>query len=400
MKQQKKQNKKYVWYIGIICVLTVSLNLLACIDEFCIFYREHIYGYIASGLGFVMSAVPFPVGELLMYVGAVMVLVLVILLLVSFMSAILRLGFAKVVKTPKDEKQEKYQGCKRFLHTYLKVFFAIASTVLLIYTTNWVIPFRAPMLDVRPEINRKYTVEELQILRNHTVQSLNAIAEEIGRDADGRILLCDDLHAEISSAMNQLAGEFPLLKGYYPREKASLCSSFLEWMSIGGYTYPYTMEVSHNKYLGYLYMPVLLSHEQSHHKGYYQENEATFLSILACSNSASQHLQYAGYLEFYYYIERDYIRSMLNVYQDDLARELIAEQPKLSDLVRADQADSIQQSDELYRQEVSIRFEEFFKKYAQEAGDAGWKAQGEIIGDATYGGCVKYLLEYYDGVLY
>lgn len=376
-----KRISKYKVYMAAVCLLTILLNLLGCIERFCAFYRENIYGYIASALGFLMSFIPFPLGEVLMYVGA-MIVISCLAVTISFLFLC---------------KNARYRA---FVVRYFKGILAVVCAVLLVYTVNWVLPFRAPRMDVKPAVDRKYSVEEMQLLRNYAVEKANEMALSIARDGEGRIILSENLHQDISDAMNNISSEFTLLKGYYPREKASLCSSFLEWMNIGGYTYPYTMEVSYNKYIDYLYRPILLSHEQCHHKGYYQEDEATFLSIIACVNSDSKYLQYSGFVELYYYIERDYARSMLNVYEDAYAYELMAAQPKLNEQVKADSADSLKQSEELYRKEVSIKFEEIFKKYAEEASEAGWKAQGEIIGDATYGGCVKYLLEYYEGVLY
>lgn len=372
---------KYHAYLIIVCAVTVVLNLLGCSKRFCELYKQYVYGYIASILGFIMSGVPVVLGEILMYLGALLIIALVIILLL--------LVFLR-----------RRTGYIAFVKKYVMAFVAIVSTVLLIYTITWIIPFRAPHLDVKPEINKNYSVEELQILRNYAATQLNSVAESIERDNNGRIVLSNDLRLDISDSMNHISDDYPLLKGYYPRAKASYCSCFLEWMRIGGYTYPYTMEVSYNKYNNYLFTPVLWAHEQSHHKGYYQENEATYLSILACINSESKYLQYAGYLEFYYYVASDYNRSMLNVYDDDLAYEIIDEQPKLIKLIEEDRADSREKSKELYDTDISPEFERIFREPAKEAGDSGWKAQGEIIGEATYSGCVKYLLEYYDGILY
>lgn len=378
---RKLTNTKYKKYIVAVCILTIVLNILGCIQGFCNFYKSRIYGYIATAMGFILSAIPFAVGEILMYVGAIMIVALIlILVLLIFL-----------------RKKAKY---KVFAIKYIKSFVAIIATLALIYTINWVIPFRSAHLDVKPEIDRKYSIEEMEILRDYTVKKINEVAAHIPRDEYGRIILPEDLGQDIPEAMNNVSDEFPLLKGYYPKEKTSLCSSFLTWMGIGGYTYPYTMEVSHNKYIDYMYMPVLLAHEQSHHKGYYQENEATFLSIVACINSDSDYLQYVGYYSLYCYIENDYYRSLLNLYEDDSAKEMFAAKTRIIDVIREDRADALAKRDGLYKKEVSPVLESLFKKQSEKAAEAGWKTQGEIIGEATYSGCVKYLLEYYDGILY
>ena len=291
-----------------LLTITAVLNLLACIRPFCDLYKRTVYGLISDALGVLTGWFPVALGELLMYLGAVMVLVGVLLLpvylvLVSRCSAV-RAMQADFPKAEGFKRTGKYAGkALRHVVAYWKLLLFVAAVLLFIYTLNWVIPFRGSILKVPGAVERGYTLEEVGAVRDHIVNMLNAGALEVERDENGRVIYDRrEMTEAVFRAMRELSGEYVLLSGYYPPMKTALCSDFLEWMDIGGYTYPYTMEITWNEYCHDLYYPFLLAHESSHHQGYYQENEANFIAFLACTTSEDPLLRYAGYNEIYYYL--------------------------------------------------------------------------------------------------
>ena len=173
--------------------------------------------------------------------------------------------------------------------------------VLFIYTFHWVIPFRSNLLGKSKHKEVQYSEERLRLLRTYIVENLNAVSKQVKRDSEGHIQYddIDAMYRTVADAMNNISDEYPRLKGYYPPMKAALCSDVLEYMWIGGFTYPYTMEVTYNKYITNLYYPSLLAHESAHHKGYYKENEANFLSYLACTNSEDPIVRYSAFLDMF-----------------------------------------------------------------------------------------------------
>lgn len=358
----------------LLLLLLLGFNIAGCFKTFCNFYKAHFYPVIADFWGRILGIFPLPLGELLMYLGA---LLLLLALALSFLLLFLR----------------RREGYRRFTVIYLKTVLLTAESVLLIYTLNWVIPFRSDLLEVDGGVERNYTLEEIRNVRNEIVLRLNECARVVERDESGRVIYYD-VDQAVFQAMKDLRGVYPLLDGYYPPMKGALCSDFLEWMNIGGYTYPYTMEVTYNVYVTDLYYPFLLAHESSHHKGFYQENEANFIAFLACTGSEDPLVRYAGYNEIYYYINDAYYETL---YATKDAADADAEwdrQPQISKQVYRDRRDSWEISEQKY--EAVSHPAQDFAPVAADVADVGWSVQGEVLQENSYDGVVKMLLEYYD----
>lgn len=379
MKENKRLNIYQVTMVTMF-LLIVLFNLAACSSYFCEWYRNNIYGYIADGLGSVTALILFPLGEIIMYLG----IVLVITLLVSTVFLIFL---------------RKKQSYRMYAIRLYKTTLAIILVMLLVYTFNWIIPFRCDGMKFEGLENKKYSVEELQILRNYILEQMEENARLSPRDEGGHLIFGNNVNEQVIKSMNKLGERYPLLKGYEPPMKDALCSDFLDWMDIGGFTYPYTMEVTGNKYVTGMYYPVLYSHELSHHKGYYREDEANFFSYLACTESDDYLLKYAGYYDMYFYIDNAYYDSLISLYGEDAGWDLYYEQPRMSELIEQDEMDAIEEYQEQYDEEVNKTLE-VLSPYAEEVAEVGWDTQADILQEACYDGVVELLLKYFDGVLY
>ena len=71
----KKKKRPYILTAVILTALILVFNLAGMNRSFCDFYTDNIYHFIADGLGFITAPIPFPLGETLMYAGAVTVIV-------------------------------------------------------------------------------------------------------------------------------------------------------------------------------------------------------------------------------------------------------------------------------------------------------------------------------------
>lgn len=381
----KKKIGPYWLAIIIIFLLIALFNLLACIRSFCDFYADNVYGVISDFSGKIMDLFPFAVGEILMYLFGVLAFLTIVL---SVLLLFLR-------------KKEKY---KSFTVKYMKSMLMVLLIMLLIYTFNWVIPFRSSILSDkklgRNAYVRAYSIEELQALRNYIVGKLNDTSLEVERDDAGHLIYRDykTVRSELEESMRGLGKDYPRLKGYYPKLKSALCSSVLEWMSIGGYTYPYTMEATYNCYVTKLYYPSLYAHEISHHQGYYQENEANFLSYLGCINSDDAFVRYSGYIDAFFYVDEAYFEALNNAFDKEEAWEIYKKQPKLSERVYTDEVEASKEADDRYNEDSHPM--EKLENAAGKAADRGWDMQEELVSDNYYDDVVGLLLYYYDGVLY
>lgn len=372
----RKSGRSYWRILLVLLGLTAVLNLLGCSRGFCDWYKLTVYGWISDLLGMLTGWMPFVLGELLGYAGALAVLFgMVLLVLLPFLC--------------------KRTGFRKFTVGFGKGLLMTVVVILFVYTLNWILPFRGTILKVKGATERGYHVLEVQNVRNYIVNQLNACAEEVLRDENGSVVYDrEEMAQAVFTAMKAQAAEYPLLSGYYPPMKGALCSDFLEWMNIGGYTYPYTMEITWNYYCNDLYYPFLLAHEASHHQGYYQENEANFIAFLACTQSEDPLIRYAGYNEIYYYLNNAYAEALYGVMDRDSVVAMYQEQPQVSDLVQKDRQEAREASRKRY--EAASHPAQKLEKVSAQVADKGWSVQGDILQENSYDGVVKMVLQYFD----
>ena len=375
-----KRNKRFCITALIMCGLIVFGVLLSLITAWADFYTDHIYFILRDPISRITEIIPFPLGEVLMYLGAALVILAVpILILLVFL--------------------RKKRGYKAFASAYFKSLVMIILTVLLIYTFQWLTPYRSSVLGNALHPSREYSARDLQTLYIYLIDHINEECINVPRDENGNVIYDSKETAEqkVSVAMNGISGEFPRLRGYYPAIKAAMCSDVLDWMYIGGYTYPYTLEPTYNRYINRFYFPLLYAHESSHHMGYYKEHEANFLSYLACSESDDPVLRYSAYYYTLSYVNDAYYLSCLASGKEEAYYEVVNQHPILGQVI-TDVINANREADEIYLQDEHPLQE--YSDEAEEISEVGWDTQAEILQDYSYDYVVDLLLWYYDGKLF
>ena len=379
-KQSGKRDRRFLITVAVMTVLIVFGILLSLSRIWSDFYTDHIYKAFRDPITKVTEIIPFSLGEVLMYLGAILILLTIpILILFIFL-----------------RKKNPY---KAFVSGYFKCLVIIFLSVLLIYTYQWLTPYRSSVLGAVPLADREYSVDEMRALYIYIADHINEECQIVPRDENGNVIYDtkEATEEKVSVAMNDISSEFPRLSGYYPTIKPAMCSDVLDWMWIGGYTYPYTLETTYNKYINRFYFPSLYSHESSHHMGYYKEHEANFLSYLSLVNSDDPVLRYSGYYYVFRFVDEAYCQSCIasdniDMYINDATEHC------LSDQVYQDVITAQNEAKELYLQD-----EHYLENYADEAAevsDVGWSTQAEILQEYNYDGVVLLMLRYYDGKLY
>lgn len=417
---EKKKKSKYWRITAIIFSITVILALLSFITPFCDWYVNNVYIYLSDGLSCMTAYIPFVLGEMIMYLGIAMVFFSVIFLI---MLIFLR-------------KKPKY---RRFCGGYFKTFLMMFLCVLFIYMPMWLIPFRSSVMgEGSTEKRTEFTYDEIYALLEYSVNGLNAAAEEIEITEDGKVVFptVEETQPRIAEAMVGISDEFPRLRGFYPPVKPALCSDILERMWIGGFTYPFTKEATHNKYTSPTYQPILDAHELTHNKGYYKENEAEFLSQLALSRSEDPLLRFSAYNEMYDFVWEEWYNTVelmqMQVFKDIVAKgnydftffpktaeeskrnmEILEElnweetcmemfkEPQLSDKALQILMDGYEIAQEIYEEDPHpIDDMPAVNEVIEETADVGWETQSEILQENTYDGVTLLLLQYFEGILY
>ena len=344
--------------------------------SFCDAYTNTIYPWISDGLGFIMDKIPINVGEILMY-GAALWLLAVLIRLLLFPFLCRRVAW----------RMRTGRVLRRFL--------TATMVVCLVYVISWIIPFHASYICFPETDGRGYNYLEVEALRNWVIEGLNEAANACLRDEDGYLVVPDALEEDVVAAMQAMADEFPRLSGYYPRLKQAYNTEFMQWMRIGGYTFPYTMELMGNGYdMIRLYYPTLYAHESSHHQGYYQEDEADFLAYMALSRSKNPYLRYSAFYQMYYVVEpafRSAAKTCFPSEEDYLAylESLVAPDPVFSADLNHDY--------EIFKTEYDkhVHPPKKLQTVSEKVADKGWSMQEDILKEKYYSGSLKLMLDYY-----
>lgn len=420
IKSKLKSLSLYTKTILMIITITLIINLVAFSRSFCDFYTKHIYHHIANVISRVTGILPFNLGEIMMYLVMIMAVIMIVALLALLIVLSVRRLAAVYNRKSIGLFYKKFRHC---VAVYMKVILATLVVTALIYTLNWFIPFRGSGAQVVADMNveatsgesikanenmsgdhgvdtsdeREYTTEDLFSLRAVLVNNINSLAEQVDRDENGYIKQDENMYEEVVKAMQGLSDIYPILDGYYPKVKLAYCSDILDFMGIGGYTYPYTMEVTINKYTTYMDYGPLVAHEMAHHKGFYTERDANFIAFLAGTNSDSGLLAYSSYRYILSYVTDECYNAANEMYDKDPegTLEYLNKQPKLSALVELDDQHNTEEYQENYEANVNKALEENVSQAAGSVADVGWDTQADLLEEKNYGGVVLMLLKYY-----
>ncbi|MBR1555846.1 MAG: DUF3810 family protein [Oscillospiraceae bacterium] len=409
-KSENVKKKISVYWKMILCItgLTVIMIIFSLFPHFCDWYADSVYPHLCDGISRLTSGIPFALGEIMMYLGALMLLFSVV-----FLPLLLIL--------------RKKARWRKFCSIYYKSFLMLLVCIVCIYIPTWLIPFCGTVLGEGDAQKRtEFSYEEISLLMQYIIDGGNAAAEEIEILSDGTVDFLSETESQqhIAEAMQKLTGEYPRLAGYYPRVKPAFCSDILERMGIWGYTYPFTMELTHNKYVSPMDMPVLKAHELAHHKGYYKENEACFLSQIALNESDDPFLRLSGFQEMFWYIYDDYADAQNDVLEQlirsgkidlhvpleteedvqkyfQICEELFGEEPDFSERAHQIMHSAYKIETEIYETDAHpIEDIPQAENVITSVSGKGWEIQSEILQENSYEGCVLLILQYYDGKLY
>ncbi|MCM1102317.1 MAG: DUF3810 domain-containing protein [Acetatifactor muris] len=374
-------------YIGIAAV-TVLLNILAWgSSAFCDAYIKYVFPVWVSTYGRFMGIFPFSVGEWMLTVGILLVAAALLLGLVTVVSKI----FHKVI----------------FPELIRKFFVFCAWVVLivcLVMTLNCSMLYHVSTFsEIYFEETKAPSIQDLLRVRNHVADRCNELSREVERDgrgyivypggvsADGQALTMQEKAREVMSGLGK---DYDRLSGFYPKPKPMFFSDFMcQQYSLGWY-FPFSLEANYNKTAYVMNLPESMCHELAHLKGFIYEDEANFISYLACEQSDDIYFQYSGYLSVLGYLERD-VRRIAGQDPEGFAeaREICG-LVELLDVVYED--DVFVTEEEWERIEGKALFSTETVDHATDVFvDTTLKVNGVADGMVSYSRVVELLLEYY-----
>ena len=364
--------RKKIW--AALLLLTAAVNVIAWNSQaFCDWHVKHLFPLSVNLYGRLMSVFPFSVGEGM------------IVLAVLFTAAAIVMGFMRIFV--------RKGRVKRLISVFTRVYAWGFLAVFMIMTWNCFILYHASEFDetyMVQKAQRTYTDRELIQVRNHIVEELNALTEQMERDEDGFLIYQGDMEQEAIRAMQKLGEEYELLSGYYPQAKGITASDFLSQQYMMGYYFPFSMEANYNTSMYIANVPATLCHELAHLKGFIYEDDANFIGFLACINSDDPFYRYSGYLSVLNYVEKEYKKASGKQEFGSVS------------LAKSVCADDIFLTSEAWErvEENAVVETAVVKAASNQFTETTLVINGVSDGMKSYSRVVQLLLEYYDGILY
>ncbi len=378
-------NKATIIYIAITLII-VGLNLIAWNStSFCDAYIKYVFPVWVNTYGRITGLFSFSVGEILLVLGAISVLIcLLLFIFITFLAVYRFLRGSRYMPSTIMSSFWKFS----------KGYFCWVSwgllLVCLIMTLNCTILYHASTFSEHyyGEEKGNYTIEDLIRVRNLVVERCNALAEKLPRDADGSLIYEKDLESNAIIAMQKLGVAYDQLDGYYPRPKPLAASDFFSQQYMRGYYFPFSMEANYNQVMYISNMPSTMCHELAHLRGYIFEDEANFISYLACIQSGDEFFEYSGYLGVLYYLDNDFYDAVGGDWEIYLSQPVIDEQVHEDNIFLTDAEWERINGKALIDTETVDEISDTFT-------DTTLKVNGVQDGMASYSRVVELLLWYY-----
>lgn len=179
---------------------------------------------------------------------------------------------------------------------YLRIGFAVYLLFNLCWGLNYNRPGIAYQLGLRPSA---YTGEDLLQLTTVLHKRLNEHAARIDTAGRSRWEDHETLFRAGQAAYEQASKQYPFLSYPFPSVKPSLYSHLGHYFGFTGYINPFTNEAQVKTTQPVFRQLFILNHEIAHQLGYAREDEASFVSFLACRRHPEVDFRYSMYYDLF-----------------------------------------------------------------------------------------------------
>lgn len=369
--------------------VTILLNVIAWNSTaFCDGYIRYVFPIWVNTYGRLTGLAPFSVGEILLCLAVVLVGLAAVLWLPWGIAALIALH---------KKRTQKEAVCKRtaFIRLIIRRFYLFfawtVNLVCLIMTLNCFILYHASTFSENyftEGSDREYGLEDLIRVRNLVVEECNRLSAEMERDEEGKILYRRDIGEGAIACMKALGRTYDQLDGFYPRPKPLYASDFFSQQYMCGYYFPFSMEANYNDVMYIMNKPASMCHELAHLRGYIYEDEANFISFLACVGSEDPFFVYSGYLSVLNYLDNDFYRAVGRDNEAYFAQARILNQVREDNVYVTDEEWERINGKALIDTEVVDQVSDAFV-------DTTLKVNGVQDGIISYNRVVELLLQYY-----
>ena len=373
-----KWKKSYMVYMVLVAAV-ILLNVIAWNSTaFCDAYIKYVFPVWVNTYGRFMNLFPFSVGEIMLFLAVALAVLFVVTGIAAAGLCVIS-AFGKTRTLP------------RFCRYYATFFVWLVLLVCLIMTLNCTILYHASTFSEKyfGTSSTEYALDDLIKVRNLVVEQCNALSGQMVRDEKGEILYEKDIRREAVKAMQTLGETYDQLDGYYPYPKPLATSDFFSQQYMCGYYFPFSMEANYNDVMYIMNKPATMCHELAHLRGYIFEDEANFISYLACIQSEDPLIQYSGYLSVLNFLDNDYYKAVGRDWDTYIT------QPRILQQVHDDNVFLTQEEWDRI-EDKAVLDTETVDEVSDAFTETVLKANGVSDGMISYSRVVKLLLQYYE----
>ena len=344
--------------------VSLALTLIAGLNQgFAEFYALNIYPVLAGAISFFSSKVKFSIGEFL---------------IICLMAALIIYFVYTLVHTLAEKSPQYFKGFFLNIASFL-------SIVYFMYVLFCGINYHRHEFTYYSGLEiRESSEEELINLCEILINNANNARSGLGTGSEGTAMIYGENYYDTSerakNVFNKISGEYTVLKGNYPSPKLVTFSKAMSYMNITGIFFPFTFEANVNADIPPYQVPAVMLHELAHLRGFMREDEANFISYLACINSGYDDFAYSGTMlalshamNSLYYEDYDTYLNLYDRYSDEVRNDL------------------------KYSLNYWKHYETRVAEVSDRINDSYLKANNQNDGVKSYGRMVNLLLAFYSG---
>lgn len=273
--------KRQLWKLPWLLLLPIGLLFPVLAEKYPQFINEKfslgLYPKISDALGQATAPLPGSVAELVLYILAALLLGFVILFLVHLL-----------------QRRARWVRITSFILN-LGIF---AGVMICLMYWLWGFNYARPTLYEMMALDvKERPVEQLESLCLSLTDEAVALRRQVSEDTAGVFTLSQPpryYFENITKAYDALGREIPLFaRKVYPAKQV-YASEALSYAGISGIFIPYTAEANVNMRQPTLLLLSAAAHENAHYLGIAKEDEANFVSYLACLRSTEPSVRYSG----------------------------------------------------------------------------------------------------------
>ena len=252
-------------------------------------FARGIYPVYAQVVAALTGWLPFSLAELIVAAGPIVILVLLIRQVV------------RTVRVREPAEDGSSVGEQRFvlLMTAVQNLLCLVAVIFFVYVIGCGVNYHRYSANEYLGLNvQESSVEELKGLLIELAQETAKLREELTTEDERGVYVLPmsirKLGKEAKYAYEALAEEYPIFGGSYPAPKPVTASRLMSHTEITGVFTCWTMEANVNVDISPYSIGSTMCHELAHLRGFMREDEANYISILACRASESPDLRYSG----------------------------------------------------------------------------------------------------------